>query len=157
MAEETVVDGRQAFEEDYARIMNDPELHALYEYEAQKKELWLQLVEARMAKGLTQRQMAERLNVSQAQVARIEKAGYDCYTLNTLRRYVEALGSDFRLHVVIEHTEPAKEQSSRNMLDPRTGPSVSNDKLPRARNNDGTWRKKRSVTNQSRSKKASSL
>ena len=45
MAEETVVDGRQAFEEDYARIMNDPELRALYEYEAQKKELWLQLVE----------------------------------------------------------------------------------------------------------------
>ena len=88
MEEKKIVDGRQAFEEDYAHIMNDPELRALYEYEAQKKELWLQLVEARMAKGLTQRQMAERLNVSQAQVARIEKAGYDCYTLNTLHRYV---------------------------------------------------------------------
>ncbi len=74
MAEETVMDGRQAFEDDFASIMNDPELRALYEYEAQKKELWLQLVEARMAKGLKQRQMAERLNVSQAQVARIEKA-----------------------------------------------------------------------------------
>jgi len=48
--------------------------------------------------------MAERLHVSQAQVARIEKAGYDCYTLNTLRRYVEALGSDFTLQVAIART-----------------------------------------------------
>jgi predicted transcriptional regulator len=46
--------------------------------------------------------MAKRLNVSQAQVARIEKAGYDCYTLNTLRRYVEALGNNFMLEVAIK-------------------------------------------------------
>ncbi len=32
----------------------------------------------------------------------LEKAGYDCYTLNTLRRYVEALGNDFRLEVAIK-------------------------------------------------------
>jgi DNA-binding XRE family transcriptional regulator len=103
MAESPIVDGRQAYEEDYARALSDSEFRALYEHEAQKKELWLQLVEARMASGLTQREMAKRLNVSQAQVARIEKAGYDCYTLNTLRRYVEALGSDFRLEVAIKH------------------------------------------------------
>src|SRR5690349_11221240 len=102
MAEKTIVDGRQAYEEDYARALSDPEFRALYEHEAQKKELWLQLVEARIASGLTQREMAKRLNVSQAQVARIEKAGYDRYTLNTLRRYVEALGNDFRLEVAIK-------------------------------------------------------
>ena len=100
--ENPLVDGHQAYEEDYTCVMSDPEFRALYEHEAQKKELWLQLVEARMASGLTQREMAKRLNVSQAQVARIEKAGYDCYTLNTLRRYVEALGSDFRLEVAIK-------------------------------------------------------
>ncbi len=60
MAEDTIIDGRQAYE--------------------------------------------EGLHVSQAQVARIEKAGYDCYTLNTLRRYVEALGSDFTLQVAIART-----------------------------------------------------
>jgi hypothetical protein len=37
-------------------------------------------------------------------VARIEKAGYDCYTLKTLRRYVEALGSEFTLQVAIART-----------------------------------------------------
>ena len=104
MEEDTIIDGKQAYDEDYARAMSDPAFRALYEHEAQKKELWLQLVEARIASGLTQRQMAERLHVSQAQVARIEKAGYDCYTLKTLRRYVEALGSEFTLQVAIART-----------------------------------------------------
>ena len=75
MAENIVMNGQQAYEEDYAHAMSDPEFRALYEHEAQKEELWLQLVEACMASGLTQRQMAERLKVSQAQVAGIEKAG----------------------------------------------------------------------------------
>ncbi len=70
----------------------DPEFRAVYEEEATKSELWLQLVEARQAAGLTQAELAARLGVSQAQVARIEKRGYDAYTLTTLRRYVDALG-----------------------------------------------------------------
>src|SRR3990170_1263437 len=77
----------------------------LYEEEAEKKELWLQLVEARQAAGLTQTEVAERLGVSQAQVARVEKRGYDAYTLNTLRRYVRALGEGFNLEVKIHRPE----------------------------------------------------
>lgn len=84
-------------------FLADPERRAIYEEEAAKSELWLQLVEARREAGLTQKQMAQRLGVSQAQVARIEKEGYDAYTLNTLRRYVAALGDGFALEVTI-HT-----------------------------------------------------
>jgi predicted transcriptional regulator len=51
--------------------------------------------------------MAERIGVSQAQVARIEKRGYDAYTLNTLRRYVTALGEGFSLEVKVHIPEPA--------------------------------------------------
>lgn len=72
---------------------------AVYEEEGAKKEVWLELVEARRADGLTQAQVAKRLGVSQAQVTRIEKQGYDAYTLNALRRHVEALGDDFILVV----------------------------------------------------------
>ena len=87
--------------------------------EAAKKELWLQLVEARQKVGLTQAEMAQRLGVSQAQVARIEKRGYDAYTLNTLRRYVAALGGGFVLEVRVspaiplQKKEPAKESAAR--------------------------------------------
>ena len=104
MAEEkyTQKDGRRLFEEDKARALADPEFRAIYEAESSKKELWLQLVEARQAAGLTQQEVARRLGVSQAQVARIEKRGYDAYTLRTLQRYVEALGNQFKLSVAIQ-------------------------------------------------------
>jgi DNA-binding XRE family transcriptional regulator len=108
MAEKyTQEDGRRLFEEDRARMMADPRLRASYEEEAAKKDLWLQLVEARQAAGLTQAEVARRLGVSQAQVARIEKRGYDAYTLNTLRRYVRALGGRFRLEVKVVYEAKA--------------------------------------------------
>jgi DNA-binding XRE family transcriptional regulator len=88
------------------RLLSTPEGRQTYEEEAAKLELWLQLVEARQAAGLTQAELAERLGVSQAQVARLEKRGYDAYTLNSLRRYVEALGNGFRLEVSIRPPEP---------------------------------------------------
>lgn len=81
----------------------NPDYQAIYEEEAAKSELWLQLVEARHAAGLTQQQLAERLGVSQAQVSRIEQEGYDAYTLTTLRRYVGALGEGYSLEINI-HT-----------------------------------------------------
>ncbi len=92
-------EGRRRYEEYWERQMADPEFRRTYEEEAAKKELWLQLAEARQAAGLTQAEVARLLGVSQAQVARIEKRGYDAYTLNTLRRYVRALGEGFTLEV----------------------------------------------------------
>lgn len=89
------------YEEWREELLSDPETRALYEQESAKKELWLQLVEARQAAGLTQQQMAERLGVSQTRISRIEKRGYDHYTLTTLRRYVEALGEGYAIEVII--------------------------------------------------------
>jgi DNA-binding XRE family transcriptional regulator len=87
-----IKEGEQAYQEWRDALLADPETRAIYKEEAAKKELWLQLVEARQAAGLTQAELARRLGISQAQVARIEKCGYDAYTLTTLRRYVQALG-----------------------------------------------------------------
>ena len=98
----TQADGRRLYEEERARRMADPEYRAIYEEESAKKELWLQLVEARQAAGLSQRELAKRLGVSQAQVARIEKRGYDAYTLTSLRRYIQALGEGFSLEVKVK-------------------------------------------------------
>lgn len=99
MKKESSNEGQRRYQEYWNRQMADPEFRRVYEEEAAKKEVWLQLVEARKAAGLTQAQVAKRLGVSQAQVARLEQQGYDAYTLNTLRRYVQALGDDFSLEV----------------------------------------------------------
>jgi DNA-binding XRE family transcriptional regulator len=103
-------DGQRSYQEWRDNLLANPEFQRLYAEETAKKELWLQLVEARQAAGLTQAQMAERLGVTQSQVARIEKRGYEAYTLTTLRRYVQALGDDFCLEVRVRHVprqEPA--------------------------------------------------
>ena len=98
-------EGQRRYDEYWDEQMADPEFRRIYEEEAQKKELWLQLVEARQSAGLTQTDVARRLGVSQAQVARIEKRGYESYTLNTLRRYVQALDAGFSLQVVVRRSK----------------------------------------------------
>lgn len=95
--------GQARYDAFWTKQLEDPEFRTIYEEEAAKKELWLQLVEARQAAGLTQAQMAQRLGVSQSQVAKIERRGYEAYTLTTLRRYVLALGQDFTLEVRVRH------------------------------------------------------
>jgi DNA-binding XRE family transcriptional regulator len=104
-----VAEGARRYEEWRDELWADPEFQKVYEEEAAKSALWLQLVEARLAAGLTQKQMAERLGVSQAQVARIEKEDYDSYTLTTLRKYVAALGEGYSLEVTI-HTPEGREK-----------------------------------------------
>lgn len=105
-------EGEQDYEEWKASLVDTPEKRTLYQEIASKSDLWLQLVEARQAAGLTQRELAQRLGVSQAQVARIEKRVYDAYTLNTLRRYVQALGGDFTLEVQVRQSHERNQLAS---------------------------------------------
>jgi len=98
-------EGAEQYEEWRRELFATPEDRRIYAEEAAKKELWLQLVEARQEAGVTEAELGERLGVSQAQVARLEKRGYDAYSLNSLRRYVAALGDGFRLEVSIRPVE----------------------------------------------------
>jgi DNA-binding XRE family transcriptional regulator len=103
-----IKEGERDYQEWRDGLLADPEFRKIYEEEATKKELWLQLVEARQKAGITQAELARRLGVSQAQVARMEKRGYDAYTLNSLRKYVQALGEEFSLDVSVRQTPPPK-------------------------------------------------
>ena len=100
-----IAEGERAYEDWRAGFLADTENRRIYEEESRKKALWLQLVEARQAAGLTQVEVAGRMGVSQAQVARIEKRGYEAYTLRTLRRYLQALGDQFTLDVAVHSNE----------------------------------------------------
>ena len=99
-------DGQRLYAEDRAQLLADPALRKLYDEEAAKKEIWLQLAEARIEAGLTQAELAERLGTTQSQVSRMERQGEDI-SIGTLRRYVSALGKDLRLEV----TAPAQRRS----------------------------------------------
>ena len=110
MKESKRAEGAKRYKDYWTRQMADPAFRREYEEESQKKELWLALVDARQAAGLTQSELAARLGVSQAQVARIEKRGYDSYTLNTLRRYVSALGEGFWIEILIHKPRESRER-----------------------------------------------
>src|SRR5258708_2532469 len=106
---DTIAQGEADYQRWRASLVDTPEKRAAYDEIAAESDLWLQLVESRQAAGLTQAEVAQRLGVSQAQVSRIEKRGYDAYTLTTLRRYVKALGEGFRLEVKV-HQPQAQEE-----------------------------------------------
>lgn len=59
-----------------------------------------QLRELREALGLTQVKLAETLDVSQNRVSRLEHGDIERTQVDTLRRYVEAVGG--QLHVEVE-------------------------------------------------------
>ncbi|TAL45342.1 MAG: helix-turn-helix domain-containing protein [Salinibacterium sp.] len=59
-----------------------------------------QLRELREALGLTQVELADVLDVSQNRVSRLEHGDIERTQVDTLRRYVEAVGG--RLHVEVE-------------------------------------------------------
>ncbi len=103
-----IAEGQASYGRWRDRLLADPESRRLYEEEAARKELWLQLVEARQAAGLTQHELAARLGISQAQVARIERRGYDACSVNTLRRYVRALGDGFVLEIRVHQPQQQK-------------------------------------------------
>ena len=107
----SIEEGQQAYQEWRDNLQANPEFRAIYEEEAAKKEIWLQLVEARQKAGLTQVELARRLGVSQAQVARMGKRGYDAYSLNSLRRYVQALGDGFSLDIAVRWNRSQKASS----------------------------------------------
>jgi DNA-binding XRE family transcriptional regulator len=66
-----------------------------------------QLRTARRAAGLTQGALASRLDISQAEVSRLENEEDRNYRIETLRRYVEALGegSSLELKIVTEERD----------------------------------------------------
>ena len=105
LKEKTKNEGQKRYEDYWANQMNNPKFRKIYDEESAKKELWLQLVEARQATGLTKKDVAKHMGISQTQVAHIEERGYEEYTLKTLRRYLQALGDQFCLEVTISKME----------------------------------------------------
>lgn len=57
------------------------------------------LIGIRIAQGMTQRELAERLSVSEAQVSRDERHEYYGITIERAQRILEALGTRFRMEI----------------------------------------------------------
>ena len=97
--------------------------HQITEYEKMKRaplpkslrardaqEISHQLVRLRIARGLTQAQLAVRTGCKQADISRLEQDDYQGYTVNLLRKIATTLNADMELEFL--PAEPGKGRSS---------------------------------------------
>jgi ribosome-binding protein aMBF1 (putative translation factor) len=82
--------------------MADPDYRREYVSLDEAFSLTASLIEARQRAGLTQEQVAKRMNTTQAVVARLESAGTDLPSTRTLQRFAKATGT--RLKITFEPT-----------------------------------------------------
>jgi transcriptional regulator with XRE-family HTH domain len=68
----------------------------------------LQLAELRREAGLSQKELADRLQTSQQQISRLESPAYEGHSLSMLRRVAKVLDAEVRISISPCH--PAKPQ-----------------------------------------------
>jgi ribosome-binding protein aMBF1 (putative translation factor) len=93
-----------------AKLKADPDLAAAVEAEAFEADVAQAIYDARTQAGLTQKQLAERINSHQSVVARMEDADYGGHSLSMLKRIAQALGKQLRIEFTdaTPITEPPK-------------------------------------------------
>ncbi len=73
--------------------LKDKEFRKYYEEEGRKLQLGLKIADLRRKRGLTQKQLAEKIHTSQAAIARIERGDYLGYSLRTLEKVALITGT----------------------------------------------------------------
>ena len=85
--------------------LKDPEFRKEYNALEEEFEVAKQVISLRLKKGLTQKELAEKVNTSQSCIARLESGTYRNLSLSFLRRVGEALG--VQPHIKFENLRPA--------------------------------------------------
>jgi transcriptional regulator with XRE-family HTH domain len=91
--------------------MNDPEYRREYEALDEEFALIKALIGARIAAGLTQEQLAERMETSQSTIARLE-SGRSVPSGKTLMRFARATGTRLRISFETPAAEPRQRRIS---------------------------------------------
>ena len=81
-----------------AEILSHPEVKAEYDALKPEYDLIRQLIDLRIERGLSQRQLAQRAGMQQPSIARLE--GGRGGTLQTLRRIADALDAQVEVRIV---------------------------------------------------------
>jgi ribosome-binding protein aMBF1 (putative translation factor) len=79
-----------------AELLADPETKAAYDALAPEFEIAAELIRARLRAGLSQEELAARMETSQSTIARLE-SGQSLPSTKTLLRFAEATGSKVKV------------------------------------------------------------
>jgi ribosome-binding protein aMBF1 (putative translation factor) len=86
----------------------DPERQVASEQERIHAKVARQIMELRLQAGLTQQELADKVQTTQSVISRLEGADYEGHSLSMLRRITEALGG--RLDIAI-HGDSSRQES----------------------------------------------
>jgi transcriptional regulator with XRE-family HTH domain len=78
-------------------LMQDPEFNMEYENLETEYKFAVNLIRLRLAKGLTQEDLAKMLNTKQESIARLENGG-SMPSLSTMKKIANVLGADLEIN-----------------------------------------------------------
>lgn len=79
--------------------LTDPEFAARFERSGESWDVALQIATLRQRAGLSQKELARRLNTSQQHISRLESPDYEGHSLANLRRVAAALNAHVRVSI----------------------------------------------------------
>ncbi len=86
------------FQQDLANRLKDPEFRKEWEATEPEHNLARQIIEARLKQNLSQRDLAKRVDTSQAIVSRIESGSANT-SISLMKRFAKALNTDLTIHI----------------------------------------------------------
>ena len=96
------------WEEHKKRLLKDTEFKAEYEALEPEYKLAATLIRLRLAKGLTQEQLAELLNTKQESIARLE-SGTSLPSLSMVRKVANALDAELEISLSPRHSRETQQ------------------------------------------------
>jgi DNA-binding XRE family transcriptional regulator len=81
-------------------VGDDPKMHELIAEESENLRIARQLFELRTAAGLSQLQLAQKIDTTQSVIARLEDADYDDHSLSLLQRIATVLNNRIEVRFV---------------------------------------------------------
>lgn len=79
------------FERQLERHLADPHFAKAFRDELGKLRIGARIAQLRERRGLTQKELAEKIHPTQSVISRMENADYDNYSIRTLRKVASAL------------------------------------------------------------------
>ena len=94
------------FDKYLSEQIKDTEFAARFEQAGEAWDIALQLTALREKAGLSQKEVARRLNTSQQHISRLESPSYEGHSLSNLRRLAAALNARVKLTFEPEKMRP---------------------------------------------------
>lgn len=86
------------FEQHLSERLKDPEFRKAWEESEPEWDLSRQIIEARMAKKLSQRALAKKIKTSQAIISRVESGSANT-SIALIKRFAKALNTPLTIHI----------------------------------------------------------